>query len=435
MKFDKLERVVGEGGTIEISLTASADAVHDTLADLYGTISHYKHLGNDATFEEVEAAAEPSFPPDYFKEMRRDFVVSTVSSEAFKELGVVPALTPKIHAVDYPADGEPYSFELSIVERPAFALSSYEPVVIDLAPVVVTNEMVHDKLEEILDGHAKYEQVGSRPIERGDYVLLDVVTQKNDKIENRLSCTKTILHVDDEAMPSKFIDGIVGMSPGDTKVIKYEMPRPRGISANDVDRYIATVTVHSLQREIRPVFDDEFVLEYYPQVRNTYRFLEELRRDLEYDALVANKDSIAHLANTVIEKRLIGEVPDAFYQASFERQMNKLQKDLKKQGMSLDDYCEENQTNENELSMKMLIKSGENLRQAFALETLFDGRNMTFDPGDLEDAYKRVFGKSDYDEDDLKSSGKFGLVESAAKRVKALNWLVDTAVINNPMER
>ena len=76
----------------------------------------------------------------------------------------------------------------------------------------------------------------------------------------------------------------------------------------------------------------------------------------------------------------------------------------------------------------MLIQSGENLRQGFALEALFDGRGMTLSDEDVEAAAARFFGGSPT-ADELRRTGRARLAESMAKRAAALSWLVETAVV------
>ena len=85
--------------------------------------------------------------------------------------------------------------------------------------------------------------------------------------------------------------------------------------------------------------------------------------------------------------------------------------------------------NEEELSVQLLIKSGENLRQGFALEALFDARGMELSEEDLQLACEEAFGAGSYDPEALERTGRRRVVEGAAKRIAALNWLADTAVV------
>ena len=135
------------------------------------------------------------------------------------------------------------------------------------------------------------------------------------------------------------------------------------------------------------------------------------------------------MANIEIEKRLQGKIPDELYRASRDGLMNKLVRELAEKGQTLDDYYEQNHMNEEELSIQMLIKSGENLRQGFALEALFDGREMHLEDEDLECAFHQAFGSDAFDKIELEKSGKLRIVERSAKRIAALNWLADTAVV------
>ena len=109
--------------------------------------------------------------------------------------------------------------------------------------------------------------------------------------------------------------------------------------------------------------------------------------------------------------------------------MSKLERELSEKGQTLDDYYEQEHMNEEELSVQMLIKSGENLRQGFALEALFDGRGMHVTEEDLKCAFQQAFGSGAFDKGELEKTGKLRIVERAAKRMVALNWLADTAVV------
>ena len=131
-----------------------------------------------------------------------------------------------------------------------------------------------------------------------------------------------------------------------------------------------------------------------------------------------------------MEKRLQGSIPDAFYSAASSNHYNKLEDELKQKGQTIDDYLESEQMNEEELSIRILAKCGEGLRQAFALEAFFDGKGWELTDEDRKDAYIKLFGNSKpYDEGVLNRTGKLHLVEQAAKRVKAITWLVQTAKV------
>ena len=154
-----------------------------------------------------------------------------------------------------------------------------------------------------------------------------------------------------------------------------------------------------------------------------------MARGLEAEAAVLNRDAHARLANIELEKRLRGTIPDAFYQASREGLRRSLERELAGKGQTIDDYYEQERMNEEELSVQLLIKSGENLRQGFALEALFDARGMELSEEDLQLACEEAFGAGSYDPEALERTGRRRVVEGAAKRIAALNWLADTAVV------
>lgn len=429
MELTRLEKAEPDAkGAVAVEATASAEAVHGLLAEFYETVATAKGLAPDRPWDDVEAAAQAGMGAEAFCELRRDFVVNRMASEALGALGLTPALTPKIHVLAYPVDGEEFSVELSVVEQPRLALTSYEPVEVTMDEVTVTDRMVAARVAEVLDRYATYEDAEPRPVAAGDLVAIDVDTQQGDTMVPHLSGKQKVLAMDGEAMPAPFLAAVLGMEVGETKVVEYAVERPRAISPDDVDRYISTVTVVGQLRKVEVELTDAWVRAHYPTLSSVEEFFAETRKDVAYDAKLFNRDTVAHLANLELEKRLAGDIPDEFYQASYKSLFGKFERDLAQQGKTLDDYYEEEQTNEQELSVKMLIQSGENLRQGFALEALFDGRGMTLSDEDVEAAAARFFGGSPT-ADELRRTGRARLAESMAKRAAALSWLVETAVV------
>ena len=430
MECEVLERADDEStGAIGLSVAVGAQTVHEQLAEFYEVVARHHGLEPGAPWEEVDERAQKTLPPDRYREIRRDFVIDRVAGEALASLGVVPALTPNVRALDYPEDGRSFSFDLSVVERPRLRLTSYDPAEIEMDEVRVTEEMVDARIAGFLESCTEYEDLPDRAVRRGDCIKVDIMTTLAGKVVPRLTGNGMLLELEPASMPEPFVEGVAGMEVGETKVIDYAVKRPRAIADDDVDRYSATVTVVSRHRKVVPELTDEWVAGHVEKASSVQELRAGVRSGLEAEAAQANRDTKARLANIEIEKRLVGKIPDEFYQASRRGLAGKLEAELAAKGQTLDDYYEQEHMNEEELSVQMLIKSGENLRQGFALEALFDGRGMQLTDADLKRACAHAFGRGSYDAAELKRAGKYPLVESAAKRMVALNWLADTAVV------
>ena len=430
MEFTKLESDKTTSGAIEVLATLAGSSVTELLGEFYETIGSYLRMPPTATHEEIDKEAHKELPEEYYRELRRDFVTNHITAEVIKQLGLKPLLTPQIHILTYPEADQDYAVELAIYERPEVSLSSYEPVEVEYDLDEASVDVLGANVAAIMDQYTTYEEIEPHMVHMGDIVRLDVTTMKNNELDTRFSGMAYVLETDSRTMPKPFVDGILGMKVGEEKKIEFTMPRPRGISKSDVDRYISNVKVLAQLKKNEVELTDEWVAENYDQISTAEEFLEEARKGVEYEVKKKNRETIAHLANVVIEKRLQGDIPDAFYQSSYRQQMNKLERELKQQGKTFDDYYQENEMNEQELSMHLLVKSGENLRQAFALEELFDGRDdLVLTDDDLKNAHLQLFKQPLEDVADLEKNGKSAVVEAAAKRIIALSWLVDTATV------
>ena len=429
VEFSKLEKRSGEHGSTVIDITVAAQSIDESLKQFYSVIAHHSGLDEAVAVADIEASAAERFSADGFRELKRDFVVGRATHAALSELGLAPELSPKVHVTEYPQMGSAFSYELSVVERPSLDLSDIGPVTIAYDPVVADDAYVASRLEAFFEGFATYELADARPVQLGDHIDIDLMTLVDGKPDHKLTGSGKLLDVDYDAMPKSFIDKIIGMEVGETRTFEYNVLRDRAISDDDFDHYLATITVNAQKRKIPFELSDEWVKAHYPTLSTCDEFLAKFREETEQDVAAYNEDCVAHLANVEIEKRLIGTIPDEYYQASSRNQMDKLELELKQQGKTLDDYYEENGTNQEEFSVKMLVKAGEGIRQAFALEALFDKRAMVLTDAELENAACQLFGEKGHDLAELERSGRMRLVRNAAKRIKAARWLVDTAII------
>lgn len=379
----------------------------------------------------IDNAATQKIGLDNYNEMRRDFVVNKVVAEVLTELELTPALTPQIRALAYPNINEDFSFKLVVVEKPKLTLSSYEPVEIETTDVVLTESLLNDRISELLEKDAKYLETDPHPVSANDCIKVDIATMCNGKNVPHLTGKNVILDLSDESMPSAFIAELLKMSPGETKSFSYEVASLRAISKNDVDIYSTTVNILSQLKKEVPKLTDAWVSESIRTVNTVESFKKRLSKSIEIELAAFNRDTHARLANNALAKRLEGEIPDAFFRAANVGIMQKLEKDLASEGKTIEDYYAQERMNEEEMSVQNFVRAAENLRQGFALETLFDGRGMELSQNDMSMCAKEIFDDDNFSESQYKKQGKLPLVESAAKRMVALNWLVDTAKVKN----
>lgn len=432
MDFEELKQVPNvETGEIAVTLAVSGDTIDQLLAEFYSAIAPVVGKRDSDSWDVVDEAAVAKVSSERYREMRRDFVTNRMVGDGLKQLGIEPALTPNIHVLEYPEVGKAYAFELSVVERPVLSLSSCEPVEIEVEDFEVTDAVVDARVSQLLEMRAEYTEAPDHPVAFGDCIKVDIATASEGKTVPHLTGKGFVLDLSDGSMPASFVNGLAGTEVGETRSFEYEVKRPRAIVDTDVDRYSVTVVILGQLEKTIPVLSDAWVSANIEGDATVDDFRSDVRRSLEIEAAHMNCDTHARLANIELEKRLVGTIPDAFYQASRNGLMDKLERELAEKGQTIDDYYEQERMNEEELSVQMLVKSAENLRQGFSLEALFDGRDMQLSSDDLREACRHAFGTDSFDKEEYERTGKYRLVESAAKRMVALRWLVDTAIVKS----
>lgn len=412
MDFTNISVSRSESGETIIHIEVSAESVTMLLTEVESVLQKYNAERTDEA-----------------PNLIRDCIVNASLDEALRREGLDSLVTPDVCVESFPAKGVPFAYEARIVERPQLSLSSIEPVEVHLNQVAADDTYVSLRLADYMESFTQYEDADSCPVKIGDCLFVDLTTLKNGVPFLRFSGKGKVLQVDYGDMPVPFVDGILGMNVGEKRTIEYELQRERAISETDTDKYVSIVEIKKQLKEIKQDITDEWVAKNFAPLSSASEFLARFKEKVIREAEIANFDALSRQVNIELEGRLVGAIPDRLYELSAKQQMDEFESTLKQKGKSLEEYLADNETNMEELSVKLFARAGEGLRQAFALETLFDMRRMSLTDDDLDVAAREIFRKDELTWSRAEKSRLYPLVASAAKRMKALQWLVNTAQV------
>jgi len=262
-----------------------------------------------------------------------------------------------------------------------------------------------------------------------DFILNKVTAEILEKLEIRPIFTPQVHEYDNPALDKDFsfdlsIQTMPRLSLESLDPVCMQIEK-RTVSKDDVIREIESIfgVRHSL-------LDSEWVIAHFTDIQTVEELDEKVRLDLLRKSEATMRESIARLAKIELAKRLQGRIPDAFYQAASKNYYDKIVGNLEKNGSNLEEYCKDLGIDEHELNLEMLVRSGEMLRQGLALETLFQEAGLELTDDDIQDTLRTGFGKyQKLSMDELRKNGLLALIETAAKRKKALKTLLDTAEI------
>lgn len=181
------------------------------------------------------------------------------SEEAFKELNLRAASSPKFEEFGELQEGEPFTVRFNIEYFPQFDLAEYT----DIRPTVesqhVTEKEIVERLEELRKASASFVSPSQqRGAQEGDVVTISSV----GTIDGEPFAEATVENVVIELGSGRFLpgleDGLIGLNLNEEKEIYLTIPDTYPIEDYRGKEAILKVKLSDLRERLLPEMDDEF---------------------------------------------------------------------------------------------------------------------------------------------------------------------------------
>jgi trigger factor len=253
-------------------------------------------------------------PPDVIKKRFRaqvleDAAEAIVNRVVFEELegrGLRPLASPKV--TDLKIDeSQPMTFRAVFETLPLVELPEYRGIAVKARKAEVTDEQVDEEIGRLREEAARYDPVEPRPVEAGDFVVLDVQFATADGKPRHDE--NVLVEVGAADNHQELNAALVGMTPGETRqvhVVQEEAQQSPPKAERAVDY---TITLKDLKKKVVPPADDEFAKDL-----GEIGSLAELRENVRQRLLAAEERKIEReVRNSVVEalvERATFEVPE-----------------------------------------------------------------------------------------------------------------------------
>ena len=226
---------------------------------------------------------------------------------------------------------QPLSFKVSFEVHPEFELGEYKGLEVEYEDPQVSEQDVSDRLEQLLESKAEYVNIDPRPAESGDYVVVGL--ESADGLEGEpMKNPEMTLKLDDADTIPAFSEGIVGMSPGETKDIAVSYPEDYG----EVRLLGKTVTfdveLKFIRRKEVPLLDDDFAKS-MGDFRTLDEFKEQVKASIHAERQYRAQDEAK---NKLLEKLALTHefaVPDTYVERQLRIQLESYGRSLQMQGI------------------------------------------------------------------------------------------------------
>jgi trigger factor len=246
----------------------------------------------------------------HFKDYAKVEVIQKLIQDSYpavlSETDLHPVSDPLIDPGELES-GKPFQYSATIEVKPDIKLEGYIGLNIEGKKEGAKDEEVEERLKSLQNLHAQLKTIlEARPIEAGDYVMVDYEASMDNKPLEEGKATDFTVEVGSGRFIPQFEEKLMGLKPEEEKEIEISFPEDYGYRKWAGKTVSFHVKVKEIKEKVLPNLDDEFAKDL-----GDYSSLEELKAKL--------KAEIEKEKELVLERQLKDQMVDQLLQAnSFE---------------------------------------------------------------------------------------------------------------------
>ncbi len=349
---------------------------------------------------------------------------------ALDKKNIVALFPPKPQHSGSLRRGAPFAFTLEVTPKPAYELTSYDPVEITVPPFTIPEGAVDDQLKQMASGYTAYVSADPKPVEKGDCCLIAMECFEDGEPLKGLTTEGRTYVAGEGYMPKGFDEQIIGMSPGETKTFTFEGPSVDANMNEIVQKVDCTVTVKEIQKAVTPTIDDAWVKMNMPFYKSAQELRDSIAASLEQQGREEYGEFLRQAATVEAAKRFEGSIADEAYEAMRDTLVESIRAGLQQEGKTWEQFIEEN-GGEQQFGMMLMLQVRQFLVQRFALDAVYRHEKLSLTDEDIERAIHAMSPQANPKamRKQMEGAGHGTEIREAAERMKAAQWLVDHAIV------
>lgn len=359
------------------------------------------------------------------EELIQNGVEQALKQESIEPLGNYQLLSSFEVLVSQFQPGEPLTFSASVDVEPSVSLGEYRDLKVQAEEVKPDPDRVDKLLENRRSELANLIPAEGRPAQLGDVAVVDYSARYASPAEGEPEQEIPGVKADNfqvELLPEKFVpgfvDGIVGMNPGETREISVQFPEDYQNKDLAGRQAIFTVALHDLKEKELPELNDDFAREV-----SEFQTLAELREELESrftkeaeEKTKANKHQA--LLNELLT-RVEMEIPETLLSRETDVQLRQTAMQMESYGINVKQYY--TQENLPKIREQLRPDAIKRIKETFGLQEIAKRESIAVEPAALEARVKEVMQQLSGQSLDIARVREF--VEADLLREKTLDWL------------
>ena len=414
-----------EDTKVKLTVELDPQQVRDALEEHYKELAQTVQVPGFRQGKVPRDVIERRIGPDAIIHQVIQDLVPKAYPQAVDEAGIRPVDAPEVEVDEY-KDGEPLVFHATIPVEPQAKIEGYVGIEITIPPSEVTDEEVESQVDLLRDKFAKLEVIEDRPVQLGDFVLIDFKGYLDDEAFDGGTGSDFLLEIGSGRFLPGFEDGTIGMEKAETKEIWIEVPEDYHGQVIAGKRVRFEVTAKEIKTRQRPEPTDEFAAE-----ASEHDTIGELRDALRTQIETAKVKAVnVRGQNQVLDwlqQNVEVEVPARMIDSKHEDLLHEFLAMIQSQGLTMEEYFKVTGSEPDALRASMETEAAKRVREELALDAVARAEGIEASDLELQEEIENNAKRMNEDPASvrrrLEERGRVGDVRRSVTRRKTLEWV------------
>ena len=373
----------------------------------------------------IEAAyGKHVFYEDAIEELFPEIYKECVLSQEIKPVG-----RPSVSAMNIEDDGS-VTMTIDTDLYPEVTLGQYKGLTVEKAEATIAQSEIDAEIDRMAQNVARITTV-ERPAQEGDTAVIDFEGFKDGVAFDGGKGESYELKLGSHTFIPGFEEQVVGMSAGEEKEINVTFPEDYQASELAGAPVVFKVKVHEVKETVVPEKDDEFVKDV-----SEFDTMDELRADIEKRILSEKQAGIDRaFENAAIEAAVANmtvEIPDSMVEEELEREMERMDYELRAQGASLEAYAQMMGGNMDAIKNSLRPGAINTVKTNVMLDAVVDAESIEVSDEECEEEYKKLAESYQMDVEKIKEILDLKGMKGDLQVRKAAKLIAESAVAVAP---
>ena len=344
-----------------------------------------RHLGKEPIFQEA-----------------LDIILPDAYTKAIEDTKIEPIDRPEVQVEQF-EEGSPLKLKINVEVKPEVKLGDYKGIHVEKPVVEVAEEERDEYLEKLRERHARIVVVTEGAVEEGDTAVIDFKGYIDGQTFAGGIADNFPLEIGSKTLIEGFEDQLIGAEVGESKDVNVTFPedyREEDLAGKDA---VFKVDIKEIKRKELLPLDDEFAKDI-----SDFDTLEELKEDIE-NMLKERKEKEARekirseVIGKVVENAKV-DVPDSLVDRRLDAHLRRLSDKLKEQNFSLEEYCNANNTTEEQIRKEYREQAEESVKTDLVLEEIAAEESIEITEDEILEEVQNLAERLDETQDNLQKT-------------------------------